>query len=65
MRQVDMIRLDLSTGKAEKTQDCIAEEVPLQISSNDAYHVCEFGVPLHSSRVGSGLLIGEEIFKVG
>ena len=35
MRQVDMVRLDLSTGKAEKTKDCVAEEVPLQISLND------------------------------
>jgi len=32
-----MLRLDLSTRKAEKNRDYVAEEVPLQISLNGAY----------------------------
>jgi hypothetical protein len=37
MRQVEILRLDLATGKMQKTVDCVAEEVPLQISINSAY----------------------------
>ena len=40
MRQVDMTRLDLSTGKAEKTKDCVAEEVPLQITTKRSLLLC-------------------------
>jgi len=63
MRQVDMIRLDLSTGKAEKTQDCIAEEVPLQISINDAYTFVIWCSPSQFKELAVGYLLAEEILK--
>ena len=58
MRQVDMIRLDLATGKAEKTKDCVAEEVPLQISLNGAYTFVIWCSPSQFKELGGGLLVG-------
>ncbi|MDR1992752.1 MAG: formate dehydrogenase accessory sulfurtransferase FdhD [Nitrososphaerota archaeon] len=39
LRRVDMFRLDLSTGTIKQTLDCVAEEVPLQITLNN---ICSF-----------------------
>ena len=61
MRQVDMIRLDLSTGKAEKTKDCIAEEVPLQISLNDVFTFVIWCSPSQFKELAVGYLLAEEI----
>jgi FdhD protein len=61
MRQVDMIRLDLSTGKAEKTQDCVAEEVPLQISLNSAYTFVIWCSPSQFKELAVGYLLSENI----
>ena len=63
MRQVDMIRLDLSTGKAEKTKDCIAEEVPLQISLNDVYTFVIWCSPYQFKELAVGYLLAEEILR--
>ena len=63
MRQVDMIRLDLSTGKAEKTKDCIAEEVPLQISLNDVYTFVIWCSPSQFKELAVGYLLAEEILR--
>ena len=63
MRQVDMVRLDLSTGKAKKTQDCVAEEVPLQISLNDVYTFVIWCSPSQFKELAVGYLLAEEILK--
>ena len=63
MRQVDMVRLDLSTGKAEKTKDCVAEEVPLQISVNDDYTFVIWCSPSQFKELAVGYLLSEDIIK--
>ncbi len=63
MRQVDIVRLDLSTGKAEKTKDCVAEEVPLQISLNDVYTFVIWCSPSQFKELAVGYLLGEEILR--
>jgi FdhD protein len=61
MRQVDMLRLDLSTGKAAKTFDCVAEEVPLQISLNNAYTFMIWCSPSQFKELAVGYLLAEDI----
>ncbi len=61
MRQVDIVRLDLSTGKAEKTRDCVAEEVPLQISLNDVYTFVIWCSPSQFKELAVGYLLAEDI----
>ncbi len=63
MRQVDMLRLDLSTGKAEKTVDCIAEEVPLQISLNSTYTFVIWCSPSQFKELAVGYLLSEDILR--
>jgi FdhD protein len=63
MRQVDMIRLDLSTGKAEKTKDCIAEEVPLQITLNATYSFVIWCSPSQFKELAVGYLLSEDILR--
>ncbi len=63
MRQVDILRLDLGTGKAEKTVDCVAEEVPLQISLNSAYTFVIWCSPSQFKELAVGYLLSEEILR--
>jgi FdhD protein len=63
MRQVDMTRLDLSTGKAEKTKDCVAEEVPLQITLNEVYSFVIWCSPSQFKELAVGYLLSENILK--
>ena len=63
MRQVDMLRLDLSTGKAEKTVDCVAEEIPLQISLNGAYTFVIWCSPSQFKELAVGYLLAEDILR--
>ncbi len=63
MRQVDMVRLDLATGKAEKTKDCVAEEVPLQIRLNDAYTFVIWCSPSQFKELAVGYLLAEDILR--
>ena len=63
MRQVDMLRLDLTTGKAEKTVDCVAEEVPLQISLNSAYTFVIWCSPSQFKELAVGYLLSEDILR--
>ena len=58
-----MTRLDLATGKVEKTKDCIAEEVPLQISLNDAYTFVIWCSPMQFKELAVGYLLAEDILK--
>jgi FdhD protein len=61
MRQVDMTRLDLSVGKAEKTLDYVAEEVPLQIIVNGAYSFVIWSSPSQFKELAVGHLYAEDI----
>ncbi len=63
MRQVDMTRLDLSTGKAEKTTDCVAEEIPLQITLNATYFFVIWCSPSQFKELAVGYLLAENIIK--
>ncbi len=63
MRQVDMTRLDLSTGKAEKTVDCVAEEVPLQITLNSTYSFVIWCSPSQFKELAVGYLLAENILR--
>ena len=63
MRQVDIVRLDLSTGKAEKTTDCVAEEVPLQIFVNSAYTFVIWCSPSQFKELAVGYLLSEDILQ--
>ncbi len=63
MRQVDMTRLDLSTGKTEKTVDCVAEEVPLQITLNQAYSFVIWCSPSQFKELAVGYLLSEDILR--
>jgi FdhD protein len=63
MRQVDMTRLDLSTGKAEKTTDCVAEEVPLQITLNSVYSFVIWCSPSQFKELSVGYLLSEDILS--
>jgi FdhD protein len=58
-----MVRLDLSTGKAEKTKDCVAEEVPLQISLNDVYTFVIWCSPSQFKELAVGYLLAEDILR--
>jgi len=61
MRQVDILRLDLVTGKAQKTVDCVAEEVPLQISINSVYSFVIWCSPSQLKELAVGYLLAEDI----
>jgi len=58
-----MVRLDLSTRKAEKTKDCVAEEVPLQISLNDVYTFVIWCSPSQFKELAVGYLLAEDILR--
>ncbi len=61
MRQVKMTRLDLEHGKAEKTLDYVAEEVPLQITVNGAYSFVIWSSPSQFKELAVGHLYAEDI----
>ncbi len=63
MRQVDIIKLDLSTGKSQKTVDCVAEEVPLQIFVNTQYSFVIWCSPAQYKELAIGYLHSEDILK--
>lgn len=63
MRQVDMTRLDLATGQVERMKDSIAEEVPLQISLNDAYTFVIWCSPMQFRELAVGYLLAEDILR--
>ncbi len=61
MRQVDMLRLDLSTGTAVKMHDYIAEEVPLKITVNSDYAFIIWSSPSQFKELAVGHLFAEDI----
>lgn len=63
MKQVEIIRLDLATGKAQKTIDWVAEEVPLQIFVNEEHSFVIWCSPMQYKELAVGYLLSEEILK--
>ena len=63
MRQVDMMKLDLSTGKSEKTKDCVAEEVPLELWLNDVYTFVIWCSPSQFKELAVGYLLAEDVLR--
>jgi FdhD protein len=61
MRQVKMTRLDLESRKAEETLDDIAEEVPLQVTVNDAYSFVIWSSPSQFKELAVGHLYVDDI----
>jgi formate dehydrogenase accessory protein FdhD len=58
-----MLRFDLDTGKAQKTVDRIAEEIPLQISINSVYSLTIWCSPMQFKELAVGYLLAEGILK--
>jgi FdhD protein len=63
MRQVKMTRLDLEKSTAEKTVDCVAEEVPLQITVNGAYSFVIWSSPSQFIELAVGHLYADDILQ--
>jgi FdhD protein len=61
MRQVDILRLDLEKGTAQKMVDCVAEEVPLQITVNSDYSFVIWCSPMQFKELAVGYLLAENI----
>jgi FdhD protein len=63
VRQVDITRLDLSTGTAQKVTDFVAEEVPLYLFVNKSFWVMILCSPSNLKELGVGHLLSEGILK--
>jgi formate dehydrogenase accessory protein FdhD len=63
MRQVEILRLDLATKKAESTTDFVAEEVPLQISVNTTYSFVIWCSPQQFKELAVGYLLAEDVLR--
>jgi FdhD protein len=63
MRQVDILRLDLEKGVAQKMVDIVAEEVPLQITVNGAYTFVIWCSPMQFKELAVGYLLAEDILR--
>jgi formate dehydrogenase accessory protein FdhD len=63
MRQVNMTRLDLEKGTVQKMADCVAEEVPLQITLNGTYSFVIWSSPSQYKELAVGYLLAEDIIR--
>jgi FdhD protein len=63
MRQVDILRLDLEKGTAQKMVDVVAEEVPLQITVNGVYSFVIWCSPMQFKELAVGYLLAEGILR--
>ncbi len=63
VRQVDITRIDLSTGKAEKKPDFVAEETPLHLFVNTTLWVTILCTPTNIKELAIGHLLSEGILK--
>ena len=53
VRQVDITKIDLSTGKAQKITDYVAEEVPLHLFVNTTFWATILCSPTNLKELGS------------
>ena len=63
MQQVEIVKLDVSTGKVQKTDDYVAEEVPLQIFVNTDHSFVIWCSPTQFKELAIGYLLSEDILK--
>ena len=63
VRQVDITKLDLSTGKTEKKIDFIAEEKPLHLFVNTTYWATILCSPSNLKEMAVGHLLSEGVVK--
>lgn len=63
MRQVDITRLDLSTGTTQKVADYVAQEVPLYIFINKTFWAMILCSPSNLKELGVGHLLSEGVLK--
>jgi FdhD protein len=63
MRQVEITKLDLSTDKAEKKMDWVAEEVPLHLFVNSTFWATILCTPTNLKELAIGHLLSEGIVK--
>lgn len=63
MRQVDIAKIDLSTGKTQKITDYVAEEVPLHLFVNTTFWATILCSPTNLKELAVGHLLSEGIIK--
>jgi FdhD protein len=63
VRQVDIVRLDLTTGKTQKTTDCVAEEAPLYLFINGTFWAMILCSPSNLKELAVGHLLSEGVLK--
>ncbi len=63
VRQVDITKVDLSSGKANKISDYVAEEVPLQLFVNMTFWATILCSPTDLKELAVGHLLSEGILK--
>ena len=63
MVKVEIVKVDVSAKKAQKTTDYIAEEKPLQIFLNKTYYATIFCSPSNLKELAVGHLLSEGIVK--
>jgi len=63
VRQVDIIRLDLSTGSTKKSTDFVAQEVPLYLFINKTFWAMILCSPSNLKELSVGHLLSEGVIK--
>ncbi len=63
MRQVDILKIDLSNRKTQKIVDFVAEEVPLQLFVNTTFWATILCSPTNLKELAVGHLLSEGILK--
>ncbi len=63
MRRVDVVKLDLETGKSQKVTDYVAEEVPLYLFVNRTFWAIILCLPSNLKELAVGHLLSEGVLK--
>jgi FdhD protein len=63
MLQVDIVKIDLSTGKQQNVVDWVAQEVPLQLFVNSSFWATILCSPTNQKELAVGHLLSEGIVK--
>jgi FdhD protein len=63
MREVEIVKIDISNRTANKAKDYVAEEKPLNIFLNKAYYATIFCSPSNLKELALGHLLSEGILK--
>jgi FdhD protein len=63
VRQVDITKIDLSTGKAQKITDYVAEEVPMHLFVNTTFWATILCSPTNLKELAVGHLLSEGIVR--